>query len=119
MLKELWTPAGTVHVGAAPVGRNVETGGKIVAHRFMLTAKEKFGQEHKTRVQILADDTTSKAHLEEMMGNCAEKFMHEVREKYDKRPPTPEERKEIGRALNEFNNHMKLRKESTTGKIYF
>jgi hypothetical protein len=119
MTTELWTPAGTVHVGAAPVGRNVETGGKIVAHRFMLTAKDKFGKEHKTRVQILADDTTSKAHLEEMMGNCAEKFMQEVREKYDKRPPTPEEHKEIGRALNEFNKHMKLRRESTTGKIYF
>jgi hypothetical protein len=119
MTTELWTPAGTVHVGAAPVGRNVETGGKIVAHRFTLKAKDKFGVEHKTKVQILADDTTSKAHLEEMMGNCAEKFMQEVREKYDKRPPTPEEHKEIGRALNEFNKHMKLRRESTTGKIYF
>ena len=119
MIQELWTPSGAVHFGAAPVGRNVETGGQIVAHRFTLKAKDKFGKEHKTTVQILADDTTSKAHLEDMMGSCAERFMKEVREKYDKRPPTPEERKEIGRALNDFNKHMKLRRESTTGKIYF
>jgi len=45
--------------------------------------------------------------------------MQEVREKYDKRPPTVEERKEIGRALNEFNRHLRRRKASTTGKIYF
>ena len=119
MTQELWTPAGALYTGTALAGRNMETGGEIVTHRFMLKAKDKFGIEHKTRVQILADGTTSKAHLEEMMGNCAERFMQEVREKYNKRPPTLEERKEIGRALNEFNMNMKRRRANTTRKIYF
>ena len=119
MTQELWTPTGALYTGMTPAGRNSETGGEIVAHRFMLKAKDKFGVEHKTRVQILADETTSQAYLEEMMGNCAERFMQEVREKYDKRPPTLEERKEIGRALNEFNVSMKRRRASTAKKIYF
>ena len=119
MIQELWTPAGVVHLGASPAGMNAETGGKIVSHRFMLKAKDKFGAEHKTRVQILADDTTSKAHLEEMMGNCAEKFMEEVRTKYDKRPPTPGEKKDIGKALNHLRIQALKRKQSTNGKVYY
>ena len=119
MIQELWTPSGADHFGAAPVGRNAETGGEIVTHRFMLKAKDKFGKEHKMRVQILADDTTSKAHLEEMMGNCAEKFMEEVRTKHDKRPPTPSEKKDIGKALDQLRIQALKRRQSTNGKVYY
>ena len=119
MLQDLWTPTGTALVGVAPVGNNAETGSPIVAHTIMLKAKDKFGKEHKMRVQVLADKDTSQAQVEEMMGNAAENFVQEVREKYDKRPPTAEERKEIGKALNEFHNYAKRRIASTSKKIYF
>ena len=119
MLKDLWTPAGTVPLGASPVGNNAETGSPIVAHTIMLKAKDRFGKEHKMRVQVLADKDTSQAEIEDMMGNAAEKFVQEVREKYDKRPATPEERKHAGKALNDFLQYRTRRRESTTGKIYF
>jgi len=119
MAQELWTPMGAVHFGAAPVGRNAETGGQIVAHTFMFKATDKHGRVHKEQVKILADDTTSKAHIEEMLGNAAETFLDRVRTRYDKRPPTNGERKQIGHALNEFRRYAGKRAESTTGKIYF
>jgi hypothetical protein len=119
MLKDLWTPAGTVPLGASPVGNNAETGSPIVAHTIMLKATDKFGKEHKMRVQVLADRDTSQAEVEDMMGNAAERFVQEVRDKYDKRPPTEEERKEIGKALNDLRQYAQRRIASTSKKIYF
>ena len=119
MATDLWTPTGTALVGVVPVGSNSETGSPIVAHTIMLKAKDRFGKEHKMRVQVLADKDTSQAQVEEMMGNAAENFVQEVREKYDKRPPTAEERKEIGKSLNELRQYAQRRIASTSKKIYF
>jgi len=119
MLNGLWTPAGAAYQGVVSAGRNVETGGNIVTHRFVLKQKDKFGVEHKTLVSIVADEDTSQAHIEEMMGNAAESFMENVRTKYDKRPPTPAEKKKIGKALNEFRTHALKRVQSTNRKIYY
>ena len=119
MVTDIWTPTGTALVGVIPVGHNGETGSPIVAHTIMLKAKDRFGKEHKMRVQVLADKDTSQAQVEEMMGNAAENFVREVREKYDKRPPTEGERKEIGKALNDFLQYRTRRRDSTSNKIYF
>jgi len=119
MTAELWTPSGAVPLGAASVGRNKETGSPIVAHTVLLKAKDRFGREHKMRVQILADDSTSQSEVEDMMGNAAEKFLQEVREKYDKRPATAEEIKHAGKALDDFLKYRVRRRDSTTRKIYF
>jgi hypothetical protein len=116
---DLWTPTGTAYRGAAPVGYNSETGGAIVAHTIMLKATDKFGKEHKMRVQVLADKDTSQAHIEDMMAQAAEKWFKEVREKYDKRPATPEELKHAGKGLNDVLKYRTRRRESTSGKIYF
>ena len=116
---DLWTPPGTAYQGAAPVGYNTETGDAIVAHTIMLKATDKFGKEHKMRVQVLADKDTSQAEVEDMMGNAAERFVQEVRDKYNKRPPTSEERKEIGKALNDLRQYAQRRIASTSRKIYF
>ena len=119
MLKDLWTPAGAAYQGAASAGRNAETGGRVITHNFVLKATDKFGVEHRTRVSIIADEDTSKGHLAEMMGNAAESFKESVRTKYNKRPATPEEKKQIGKALNEFRARALRRIQSTNGKIHY
>ena len=116
---DLWTPAGATYRGVASAGRNADTGGQVVTHSFVLKQKDKFGVEHATRVEIMADSGVSQAHIEEMMGNAAEKFMEEVRTKYDKRPPTPGERKDIGKALDHFRTQALRRLQSTNRKIYY
>ena len=119
MIQELWTPSGTTPLGVSPVGHNTETGSTIVTHTVLLKAKDRFGKEHKMRVQILADDDTSQSEIEDMMGNAAERFIKEVREKYDKRPATAEEMKHAGKALDDFLKYRTRRRNSTTKKIYF
>ena len=119
MASDLWTPTGSAHLGIASVGANAETGGTIVAHTIVLKATDKFGVVHKQRVKILAANTTSENQIEEMMGNAAESFAEEVRTKYTKRPPTAEERKEIGRALNDLASYTRKRVQSTNHKLYY
>ena len=119
MIQDLWTPTGAAYKGAVPVGYNVETGSGIVVHTVMLKAKDKFGKEHKMRVQVLADKDTSQAQVEDMMGGAAERFLRDVREKYDKRPATAKEMKDAGKALNDFLQHRTRRRNSTSNKIYF
>ena len=119
MIQELWTPTGTVRLGTDPVGRNVETGSRIVSHQIRVEAKDRWGKVHKQIIRVLADDETSQAEIEEMMGYATENFVAEVRTKYTKRPPTEDERKQIGKALNDFLKHRTKRRESTTGKLYF
>ena len=119
MLRELWTPAGAAYEGVASAGQIGETGGRVVAHNFVLTATDKFGVEHRTRVSIVADEDMSHGQLAEMMGNAAESFKETVRTKYNKRPPTPEEKKEIGKAFNEFRTRALRRLQSTNRKIYY
>ena len=119
MINELWTPQGSAPSGAAPVGYNAETGTKIFKYSVLLKAKDKFGVEHKQRVDVLADESDSQAHVEDMMAQAAEPFLEEVKTKYQKRAPTQEERKEIGKALNEFRTYALKRRQSTNNKIYY
>ena len=119
MATELWTPAGTAYNGIIPAGRNAETGSRIVSHQIRVEAKDRFGKVHKQIIRVLADDETSQAEIEDMMGNATETFVAEVREKYTKRPPTEDERKQIGKALNEFLKYRTKRRASTSNRIYF
>jgi hypothetical protein len=119
VVTDLWTPTGVVPLGVAPVGHNAETGSTIVAHTIVLKSKDLFGKEHKLRVQVLADKDTSKAQIEEMIGNAADRFVQEVREKYTKRPATVEEQKTIARALKELRTYTKRRVASTSKRINF
>ena len=119
MIQELWTPTGASYSGLAPLGRNAETGGSIVRHKFTLRAKDRFGREHRTRVEILADEDTSQNQIEEMMGNAAESFMEEVRTKYTKRPPTQDERKQIAQALEAFRVSAAMRRGRTNSVRYY
>jgi hypothetical protein len=118
-MTQLWIPGGATYSGVSPLGRNKETGGHIVRHSFILKAKDRFGVEHKTRIEILADDSMSQNQIEEMMGNSAQSFLEEVRKKYTKRRPTAGERKQIGKALNDFRISAAKRRERTNVVRYY
>ena len=68
---ELWTPPGVTHKKVTPVGYNQETGESIYEYLFVVQ-DEVTGRKQQFRV--LVDDTTSKAHIEEMVGNAMESW---------------------------------------------
>ena len=113
---ELWTPPGVTHSRVVPVGHNYETGGLIYEYRFRVY-DEVTNRKHEFRV--LVDDSTSKAHIEEMVGNAFESWLIDVRMRHSKPAPTPAQRKEIGKILEQIRVNSNKRKESSNGKIYY
>ena len=113
---ELWTPPGVTHTRVAQVGRNAETGEKIYEYQFRVH-DEVTGRRHQFRV--LVDDETSIAHIEEMVGNAFESWLIDVRMKHSKPAPTPGQRKEIGKILDQIRVNSIKRKNSSNNKIYY
>ena len=113
---ELWTPPGVTHTRVAQVGRNVETGGVIYDYQFQVH-DEVTGRSHQFRV--LVDDETSIAHIEEMVGNAMESWLVDVRLRHSKPAPTPAQRKEIGKILDQIRISAIKRKRSSNNKIYY
>ena len=118
MLNDLWIPTGATYGGIVPVGQDTGNGG-VISHELMVEARDKFGKVHKQLIRVLANGNTSQSEVEDMMGYATENFVKEVREKYDKRPATVDERKQAGKAINEFLKHRTKRRASTSNRIYF
>jgi hypothetical protein len=116
VVTELWTPAGVTDYSVAPAGRNAETGGQIESHLFQVkdpvTGKQ-------NRFCVLTDENTSQAHLEDMVAQAVEKWLTEVRAESHKPPPTSEQRKEIGRILDDIRVYRAKRTQSSNGLIYY
>ena len=114
----LTLPSGIAHTGIMPVGRNVETGGGLVAHFFTF---KKDGKQ--LQVRILADATMSRSQIEESAGNALEKWLLELQEeaqrKVGKHTPSPAERREVGAALREFRTTAAKRRASSNHRLFY
>ena len=113
---ELWTPQGVTHQRVAPVGFNQETGEPIYEYTFKVHDEV---TNRKQQFRVLVDEETSRAHIEEMVGNAMESWLIDVRMKHSKPAPTPEQKKEIGKILNQIRTNNLKRKESSNNKLYY
>jgi len=113
---ELWTPKGVTHKRVTPVGFNQETGEPIYEYTFIVHDEV---TNRKQQFRVLVDETTSKAHIEEMVANAMESWLIDVRMKHSKPAPTPEQRKEIGKILDQIRTNQIKRKGSSNNKIYY
>ena len=122
MIQELWTPTGAEFIGSASAGangRNVETGAIIEVCQFVFKYTDQFGVEHRQKTLIPRDASISRAHVEDMAAQANENFINECKQKYTKRAPTAAQKKEIGKALNEFRKYALKRRGSSRGKLYY
>jgi hypothetical protein len=112
----LWTPQGSTYIGEELVGYNGETSASIVIHTFQFHDPV---TDRSVMVKIPADPGVSRDHVEDMAAQSLESFLLECKGFDDKKKPTPEQRKEIGRQIEEFRVYNSKRKESTNNKIYY
>ena len=119
MLKDLWTPTGATYNGSAPIGRSRETGFIIETCMFNFKYTDQFGVEHTQIAIVPRDSSMSRSHVEDMAAQAYENFLIECKQKYTKRPPNIAEKKEIGRALQDFRKSARKRRQSTNSKIYY
>ena len=116
MTTELWTPQGSKYIGDSGIGFNGETGASMVVHTFRFHDKE---TDRSVMVKVPADPGVPQSHIEDMAAQSLENWLKEVRLKGKVKKPTLEQRKEIGRALNDFKEHARRRKQSSNGVIYY
>jgi len=121
LVAKLWLPKGVTQGTPSLLGRNVETGSAVVSHSFRFHSAT-YG---KTReVRILADDSMSKAQIEDMAASALETWLIELEEKRQRKvgkhaPASVAERQEVGKAIREFRSYAAARRESTNNKTYY
>jgi|TARA_R100001594_G_scaffold2785_6_gene10962 hypothetical protein len=113
---ELWTPQGSTYVGEELVGHNGETAASIVIHTFQFHDPV---TDRRQMVKIPADPEVSRDHVEDMAAQALENFLLECKGFNDKKKPTEDQRKEIGKQIEEFRVYNAKRKESTNNRIYY
>ena len=116
MVTELWTPQGSTLVSSVIGGNNAETGESITIHTFHFYDKE---SGRKSVIKIPVDSSISQAHIEDMAAQALENWILEIRTDGKKKSPTPEQRKEAGKAIREFREYAFRRRESTNNKVYY
>ena len=70
-------------------------------------------------VPYIPGDPYSANMIETMIGEAHETFVKNVRQQGKKKVMNKEQKKEVGKILNEIRTNKLKRSESTTGKIYF
>ena len=116
LMVELWTPQGSMLTSSVTGGNNAETGESITIHTFHFHDKE---SGRRSVVKIPADSSVSQSHVEDMAAQAFENWLIEVKAKGKLKKPTPEQRKEIGKAIREFREYAEKRRESTNNKRYY
>ncbi len=125
MPPDLWTPDGVEYVQSWFVGKTGEDGWDVYKHEFRLIYKgetEMFG--------VLAEASASESQIEDTAAWTAEKSMQKIVEKLQRRGSKliPESladrqnwdvRRDLAALFRDFRAHMKKRRESSGGKIYY
>ena len=118
-MQELWLPEGGRYIRTTPLGRNKETGGIISSMQMEVHYTDRFHVTHKQIIYVIADESSSKAEVEDQMHHAAENYIRDAMQKYNKRPATPTEMREAGKALEDFRVHRSRRAASTNNKLYY
>jgi len=118
-MHDIWVPEGAVHNATAPLGLSVETARPIIHHRFTLRGKDRWDVTHEERVIVVQHPDEGQAELDQKIGEATESFQTNLRERYEKRPPTLSEKKEIGKIVDQIRLSAIRRRESTNNLIYY
>ena len=111
--RRLALPAGVLLLGELPAGNTLSS----LSFSFYDSVTERRSVLH--HVPYMPHDPYSHNAIETMIGEAHGTWLTRVREQGKKRVMNIEQRKEVGKILNEIKTHKLKRKESTTGKIYF
>ena len=118
-MHDIWVPDGAVHNVTAPLGLSVESARPIIHHTFTLRGRDRWGVVHQERIIVVQHPDEGQAELDQKIGEATETFQTKLRERYEKRPPTLEEKKEIGKIMDQIRIAAMRRRESTNNLIYY
>jgi hypothetical protein len=116
MVQQLWTPPGVVQRESRRVGRvNPDvTRDSVFAYKFTFTYKGKI-----KIIELVTDDDTSRAEMEDMAAESAERWKVELDGKEHKKIPSQKEKKEIAGMLEDIRQRRAKMSESANNKTLF
>ena len=112
---DTWVPAGVVHKSTRQIGKNPETGTDLYFLVFT-TVSPVTGKSFS--IDVVMDEEDSMAHVEDMVATGLQNFIEDERVK-DYRPPTNDQKKELGLILEDIRVKRTKRGESSNKKIYY
>jgi len=118
-MHDIWVPNGAVHNVTAPLGLSIESARPIIHHTFTLRGRDRWGVVHQERIVVVQHPDEGQAELDQKIGEATETFQTKLRERYEKRPPTLKEKKEIGKVMDQIRIAAMRRRESTNNLIYY
>ena len=104
-------------VGVTLLGEKGAGSIKSLSFSFYDTVTERRSVLH--NVPYIPNDAYSANAIETMIGEAHETWLTKVRQQGKKKVMNVQQKKEVGKILNEIRTNKIKRKESTTGKIYF
>ena len=111
--RRLILPAGVLLIGELPAGNTLSS----LSFSFYDSVTERRSVVH--NIPYNPNSPYSHNGVETMIGEAHETWLTRVREQGKKRVMNMEQKKEVGKILNEIRTNKLKRNESTTGKIYF
>ena len=76
-------------------------------------------RHHENTIAVVAQPGDSLAMVEDAAAKAAETWITKLDQEEHKRPPTAEEKKQIGHIIEDFRKAACKRRDSSTGKLYF
>jgi len=104
-------------VGVTLLGEKGAGSIKSLSFSFYDTVTERRSVLH--NVPYIPNDAYSANAIETMIGEAHETWLTKVRQQGKKKVMNVQQKKEVGKILNEIRTNKLKRKENTTGKIYF
>ena len=117
MAGNLWIPEGAYQDAPVLIGN----GHKTLEGKWIFSRKITLRNPTNNRTQELCilDDELSGEALEQMVGEAYDNFLRDTNDRPAKRPPTREQRLEVGEALRNIRANSVKRKESSNNRIYY
>ena len=117
MCPDIWVPPASKSDPPILIGKGHKTlEGKWIFSRKITLRNPK---NNRTQELCILDDELSDDALGQLIGEAYENFLRDTNDLTERKPPTREERLQVGSALRELRAHSVKRNESTNGKIYY
>ena len=113
---DLWMPPGTAQEESVFMGRSNPDLDNDVAFAHKFTFKYKGKQKE---VWITADADATHSEIEDLAGKEVETWIDSLNQEEHLPAPTAQQKKEIGKVLNEIRTHGIKRRLSSNNRIYF
>lgn len=116
MQDRLWVPNGVSQNTATAIIPKTMRTDTPQAHSYKFTFRFQGKQK---QILVVCHTGATRDEIEDRAGEAFEDWMEELNQEEHKRAPSKKEKKEIGKALNEFLLSAKRRRESSNGRLHY